>query len=430
MVQKKQQPDISDSRGFHSLDRRPRSSGAAGQGRKQRPDPGKAKKTGDNQLKPAGKKKKNEAAAGKKRAKPQRHLTRAEKSRRDILYDTKSFDIVAPESVKQESQRKKRRKRVHPISVIVVSLGVLFIAALAGIFLIFKVDAIDITGESIYTKEEILAATGFEPGDNLFFLPIAEVEKTLPGALPYIESVTITRELPHKVILDISAVTPGGVLQYGSQYVLIDSQGKVIAVRDDQMLGVMEIRGVEIEEPAIGDPVKVTDTAKNDVLRNILKQLEASGALSETTSLNISDLLKMELTYQNRIKIRLGSVSELPYKIRYSMSIVMDPQKTDVNERGTFDVTLSAGNRTAYYKVEQKLNNAQQGSAESTGGDEESSVQAAPFTVNIGRGSDIPDKPYTGNSGEGSADENSESEEYEEDYGSDEYTDETEEEYY
>ena len=434
MAQKKQQSDIAEQRGFHSLDRRPRSRGDGGQlGKAPKSSaPPKVKKTKEKLPKQIGKKTKPESPAKKKKVKPQRHLTRAEKSRRDILYDTKSFDIVVPESEERES-KKKKRKRVHPIAIVVVSLAVLFVAALAGVFLIFKVDTIDVTGESIYTKEEILEATGFEIGDNLFFLPIEDVEKSIPVTLPYIEDISITRELPHKVILSISAVTPGGVLQYGSQFVLIDGNCKIIDIKDEQLAGFMEIRGVEIEEPKIGEEVKVIDAAKNDSLYSIIKQLAASGSLAETSSLSLNDLSKIELIYQNRVKIRVGSVSDLSYKVKYGMDIVTDPVKINSDAHGILDVTLSAGKRTAYYKAEQNLNAVQQKPAEGTDDQNpEAEIQTAVFAENIGRGSDIPDKPYTGSLSSSEEDETVQDDgesydediNYDEDYDSDEYIDE------
>ena len=387
-------------RDFHSLERRPSSNGSSINNLFSEPKTERSVKKSQSikkgiitTLKAANKKKVMQNQAAKKKK-----MVRQE----DLLYDTRDFDIVDIETVRSSRGAASKRHRVsahmRAITVIIISLIVFFVAALIGIFLIFKVETIDVIGESKYSREEIIAAAGYSVGDNLFFLPVQEVEESLPKRLPYIESAKITREIPHTISIDITPSSQAAVLNYEGNTVVVDGDGKVIDITKDTDAKGIKVFGVEILKPKLSSQVVIKDEEQNDAFYKAIGKLKSINGLKDMSSLDLNDLEDIVLTYQDRIKMDLGSVTRLPYKIQFGFSIVNDENKIMKTEYGVLDLTLRTDVNKARFMPEYDFSqgSADVQNADSDDGSLESNGDVQIFAINLGRGDDIPDKPYTG----------------------------------
>ena len=92
--------------------------------------------------------------------------------------------------------------------------------------LFFKVDTISVSGNDRYSRETILAASGVSEGDNLFLLNKYDAAK-ITEALPYVESVRLSRKLLGTLRIDIVECSdPAGIQQDGHCW-LISPEGKL-----------------------------------------------------------------------------------------------------------------------------------------------------------------------------------------------------------
>ena len=87
-------------------------------------------------------------------------------------------------------KRKKRRRRgafsrlLRPLSLLLAAAAIV-----AALTMFFKVESIQVAGASRYQADEIIAASGVEPGDNLVLLDRYRVSQRIYTALPYITDV-------------------------------------------------------------------------------------------------------------------------------------------------------------------------------------------------------------------------------------------------
>ena len=106
-----------------------------------------------------------------------------------------------PESPRKRPRRKKKGRGAlfAPIAFIVTCAALVF-----AMSVFFRVSRITVTGNSLYTQEEITNAAGIEKGDNLFFINRFTAISRIRARLPYIESVSIERALPNRVTIEVS----------------------------------------------------------------------------------------------------------------------------------------------------------------------------------------------------------------------------------
>ena len=67
----------------------------------------------------------------------------------------------------------------------------------------FRVAKIEVVGNSIYTAEEVVEASGIGTGDNLFFINRFSAASRIFSKLPYVDKAKVTRALPNRVTITI-----------------------------------------------------------------------------------------------------------------------------------------------------------------------------------------------------------------------------------
>lgn len=92
----------------------------------------------------------------------------------------------------------------------------------------FLIDAIDIQGARQLNPDDIIRLSGLQKGKNSLSIHIPDIEKRLLTN-PWVENVSIKRELPHRFVISIKERIPQfWVLKEGSLYYL-DKSGILIA---------------------------------------------------------------------------------------------------------------------------------------------------------------------------------------------------------
>ena len=76
-------------------------------------------------------------------------------------------------------------------------------AVIFGVAIFFKVNTVEVQGNAIYSAEEIRSASGIQKGDNLFTLNKEAAAGSIKASLPYVETVSIIRFLPDKIVIDV-----------------------------------------------------------------------------------------------------------------------------------------------------------------------------------------------------------------------------------
>ena len=135
---------------------------------------------------------------------------------------------------KTESRRAARRQagRRVPASNIAGKLVImlaLVAAVVFGVAVFFKVSRVEVQGNSLYSAEQVVQASGIETGDNLLTLNKATVAGNIIAQLPYVEKVSVGRSMPDAVILEVQESTARFAVMSDTNVIwLISSSGKAL----------------------------------------------------------------------------------------------------------------------------------------------------------------------------------------------------------
>lgn len=250
-----------------------------------------------------------------------------------------------PKTPGEARRRRVRRTIMASVFAIILLIAGVFVSATV----LFKIKTITVesTGEALmYENNQIKAVFGHPAGENLFGFRIKETQQAIEQALPYLQKVKIKRRLPDEIVITAEpAVETYTVENAQGGWAVLSGEGKVLRVTQEIPEGLMRIAGAQADAPLAGNPVKFTEEDKLQALEVILKTA-AKQELGPINEINLSDMMEISLLYQDRIRIVLGTVNDMEYKIEWAWKLVT-PEQTEnslgAEERGTLDVS-SRGN--------------------------------------------------------------------------------------
>jgi len=160
--------------------------------------------------------------------------------------------------------------------LVVSVLGVVFVAG----FLVwlgygsgaFAVNLVEVRGATFTDPEKVRSAASVPDGISLLSVDADEVAKRV-AELAEVELVTVSRDWPQTIVIDITERTPHLAVPTGDEYILVDRSGVAFRTVDDPPEGTVQ---VTLEDPGRHDPATA---AVLTVLLALTPQLE--GALVE-----------------------------------------------------------------------------------------------------------------------------------------------------
>lgn len=176
---------------------------------------------------------------------------------------------MASEMEFSQHNKVKRRSPWHGPMVLVL----LFFVVILVMSLAFRVSKIEVINASEYTDEEIINASGVERGANLFFVDRFKAASMIFSDLPYMDTVSITRQLPNKIVIQAEGSAPAAYMVIDEEYWLLDRSGKMLGTTDSLTAGnYPEIRSLEPMTVLEGEDMLVegTNAERLAVLQTIL----------------------------------------------------------------------------------------------------------------------------------------------------------------
>ncbi|MBQ3199222.1 MAG: FtsQ-type POTRA domain-containing protein, partial [Firmicutes bacterium] len=125
---------------------------------------------------------------------------------------------------------RKRKIRVKRMKVLGGTL--LAVLLLFGIswLPVFQVQQITVTGNDALSTDKVIAISGLEQGDNLFWCGAGEAKKQLRHN-PFVKQVSIRRALPDELVIQITERPSVGYIVTIDGYVQVDAEGRMLAIQ-------------------------------------------------------------------------------------------------------------------------------------------------------------------------------------------------------
>ena len=230
-----------------------------------------------------------------------------------------------------------RRGRRFGVLYKLLTLVVVCAAAVLALTLFFKVESVEVTGNSRYSAQEIQDACGVSLGDNLYLLSKPDMVARLHRQLPYIDEVRITRRLPDTLCVQVTEFTTVYAVEQEGTVWLLTSGGKIVetaAERGDTPI----IDGCELLAPSLGGDVSFALELQNrqESLFALLTALESAELTGDVRAIHLGDPTVLSMDYTERFTVEMPYGADYPRLLRYLTLVI---EELETNLTGVIDLT-------------------------------------------------------------------------------------------
>ncbi|MBQ6621744.1 MAG: FtsQ-type POTRA domain-containing protein [Mogibacterium sp.] len=164
-----------------------------------------------------------------------------------------------------------RRHRPDPLKTFIVLGGILIVLVLVTFSGAFRLEKIEVTGNSYYTDEEIINMSHAAVGKNLIYQTRTGDIKEFLLQDPYIRSASVKRKLPHTLQIRVRERRQVAAVVYDEEFLVIDDQGLLLR-RTNTEPKLTILRGLKLSKIEVGSPIEAEDP---DILEKSLALLRA-----------------------------------------------------------------------------------------------------------------------------------------------------------
>lgn len=236
-----------------------------------------------------------------------------------VRFKRKTVDL--DEMEKQQSRKRFRRNMFYVFLfafILILFLGTAF-------FLFFRVKEISVTGNSVYSDEEILAATEIEMGDNIFSFSKKELTSRITDSMPYVGDVVIKRELPSGISIEVKEKKAVMYTYINGDYYLLSDELTVLSATD-KLSGVptsaIKLVTGTVDRCLVGQTLTFMDTRTYDSvleMYSVLKQNEMDYYIRE---IDIKSRFDISMQYTDRFDVYIGDMDDFELKIPFLAKVI------------------------------------------------------------------------------------------------------------
>lgn len=226
---------------------------------------------------------------------------------------------AVPPSVRRFMQRARRRRLRALLPWAIVSGGLALVGV--GVWLVygtalFGIREVRVTGGELLTPAEIRAAAGVPDGISLARVDVDAVRDRV-AALPPVARVTVTRDWPHTLHIQVVERRPEAVVPQSGRYAVIDATGVVFQTVSKRPadLPVLRVATPGPEDSATRAGLEVL-AALTTELRGQLVEIEVAGPARITVKL------------RGGRSVVWGDSSDNETKARVATALLPQPGKT------------------------------------------------------------------------------------------------------
>ncbi len=220
------------------------------------------------------------------------------------------------------SRRIRRRRRGRSFYALLVVVLTFAIVVTLSMTVFFNIKAFRLTGDQICGEEELLEKIGVSLGDNMMRLNLEELEQAAEENLLDAESVTLKRQFPSTLVIDIRAAVPAYNVRYEDGTLIVSRNNKILKNSMDPMDGLISIIGYAPSETTPGKHLAAQEERHDKILAAFQELIQDTSLAVPIVSVNMTDLNDIIVNFDDRIEFDMGNWSEIPYKISFAEQVI------------------------------------------------------------------------------------------------------------
>jgi cell division protein FtsQ len=220
-----------------------------------------------------------------------------------------------------QAMKRRRRKKTMNFKWLIIGIAVLLIVFSVLLAVgIFKVEEVEVTGNSYYSKSEITELVMGEHKNSLYLVFLYDY---LDGKdIPFVDSVEVTMESPSRIKIRVYEKTMIGYVEYMGSNLYFDKDGTVVESSNAILEGIPCIKGLKFDTLTLYQPLNVANTEVFEVLLSMTQMMKKYELNPDAITLK-NESTEIVLTFAD-VKINLGSGENMDEKASRIKTLLPD----------------------------------------------------------------------------------------------------------
>ncbi len=256
----------------------------------------------------------------------------------------KQREILARRAAEREKAKKRssgeRAKKSRKILLTFVLLVVILsVAATLVCTVWFRVSNIEVSGDSVYSGDEIIAAAGISTGDKLISIDKEKAASDITEKLMYIDSASVTIKIPNKVIIKVEPVQNNFAFYKDGIYLVASEQLKIFdAVQSPDPQSYIMVNVPLEGESVQGSYISFADSDQKEIF-DLINELVSSSKISGITHIFEDENGGINLIYDSRIVWKIGDIADAEKKLAFAYTVCSSGENMPGDFIGTLDLS-------------------------------------------------------------------------------------------
>jgi cell division septal protein FtsQ len=249
-----------------------------------------------------------------------------------------------------------QRKLTRIFSTVAIVAVVLTVGVVLSLTVLFKTQAYEVVGNTLYLESDIIETCGIKKGENIFLAPKKSAADRIEERFPYVDEARVNFSIPDTIRIEITQAVEGYLFKASdTEYLIISTRGRILnRTSDISGYDLPIFIGPKLSSGEVGDYITYEDETILDIIDNITRVFADNG-YTGITEINAANTAGITFTYQSRIKVKLGIPEDLSYKIRTAMTIIKE--NIDINPeskiQGVLDVSRCNVTKRSYFSEQE-----------------------------------------------------------------------------
>ena len=252
---------------------------------------------------------------------------------------------LTPEVRARYENRLKRVQRNRRILAgVIIAIAAALVFAILSLTVLFKISSVDVakTGK-IYSKNDIISASGLNIGENMVLTKFDVAENRIETMLPYVLEAKISKSLSGRITISVTDDTAAIIFEAENGYALADANGKVLEVlkEEPEDSTFLVLKTKNIPKAAPGQTIGFADETEEQLYSTVCGALNKAQIFDKTTAMDISEAANIKIIYQNRLRIKIGSVSDIDAKLEAAVKTIAMEDESNPNTIAEINATTA-----------------------------------------------------------------------------------------
>jgi len=246
----------------------------------------------------------------------------------DEIFRDASLSDAQRVAAYRRAVRQKLMNRIRRIAAAMLIVGVFALAAFAVVYkTVYVIHDVSVEGTSLYSGEEIVTASGVEPGANLYSFSSRIAEENVTLHCPYVRSLSVDRIVPDQVLF---TVTEDTAVFYAELYGEIRALSPALRVLDTvsesdaASAGLIRLRLPAVDRAVAGRVLTFENERGTRAIREVLSAALSSGLRSRITSIDFRTPHTLKMVCDGQYLLRFGDLENVETKLKIANAVMKD----------------------------------------------------------------------------------------------------------